>query len=46
MVFIGDALYVGGNDYAVKLAGVESISTSGPEETKSLLRGIINSSQP
>ncbi len=46
MVFIGDALYEGGNDYAVKLAGVESISTSGPEETKSLLRGIISSSQP
>ncbi len=46
MVFIGDALYEGGNDYAVKLAGVESILTSGPEETKSLLRGIIRSSQP
>ncbi|MCL4388041.1 HAD-IIB family hydrolase [Candidatus Marsarchaeota archaeon] len=41
MIFIGDALYDGGNDYAVKLAGVESLATSGPEETKSILKSII-----
>ena len=46
MVFIGDALYEGGNDYAVKLAGVESIQTSGPEETKSLLMRIMRTSKP
>ncbi len=45
MLFIGDALYEGGNDYAVKRAGVESIATSGPEETKAILRDISGASE-
>jgi len=32
-VFIGDALYEGGNDHAVKSVGIKCIDTSGPSET-------------
>ncbi len=41
MVFIGDALFPGGNDYAVKKTGVAVMMTSGPEETKKIIRKII-----
>ncbi|MDE1846170.1 MAG: HAD-IIB family hydrolase [Candidatus Micrarchaeota archaeon] len=43
MVFVGDALFPGGNDYPVKQAGVDSISVAGPEETKRIFREIIDS---
>ncbi|MDE1823154.1 MAG: HAD-IIB family hydrolase [Candidatus Micrarchaeota archaeon] len=45
MLFLGDALFEGGNDYPVKRAGVDSISVSGPEETKKILREIIDMSK-
>jgi HAD superfamily hydrolase (TIGR01484 family) len=38
MVFVGDALYEGGNDEPVKRTGVDTISIDGPEDTKKLLR--------
>lgn len=38
MVFIGDALFYGGNDYPVKATGVDCISVKGPEETEALIR--------
>jgi len=38
MIFVGDALYIGGNDYAVKAAGVDCIEVAGPEDTKNLIR--------
>ncbi len=41
MVFIGDALFPGGNDYAVKKTGVQAIPVSGPEETKKIIREIV-----
>jgi HAD superfamily hydrolase (TIGR01484 family) len=41
MIFIGDALFVGGNDYPAKEAGVESISVRGPCETKPVTEAII-----
>jgi phosphomannomutase len=41
MIFIGDALFVGGNDYPAKEAGVESISVRGPSETKPVTEAII-----
>ncbi len=41
ILFIGDALFEGGNDYPVKLVGVDCISVSGPEETKGIIRKII-----
>ena len=41
MVFIGDALFPGGNDYPVKEAGVVSIQVRGPHETKRVTEAII-----
>ncbi|MEK7187382.1 MAG: HAD-IIB family hydrolase [Patescibacteria group bacterium] len=41
MLFIGDAIYPGGNDYAAVEAGVEYIQVSGPEETKKVIRAIV-----
>jgi len=38
MIFVGDALYEGGNDYAVKRTGVETVEVANPSETKVLLR--------
>ena len=41
MIFIGDALFVGGNDYPAKEAGVVSIPVRGPHETKRGIEAII-----
>ena len=41
MLFIGDALFKGGNDYIMKSTGIRCISVSGPQETKKLIRRII-----
>jgi len=41
MLFVGDALFVGGNDYPVKEAGVVSIAVRGPGETKPVTSAII-----
>jgi phosphomannomutase len=41
MIFIGDALFVGGNDYPVEEAGVLSIPVRGPQETKPVTQAII-----
>ena len=41
MIFIGDALLVGGNDYPAVEAGVVSIQVRGPEETKRVIEAII-----
>lgn len=43
MLFIGDALFPGGNDFPVQEAGVECIATSGPEETKNIIAKILSS---
>ncbi|MFA6272919.1 MAG: HAD-IIB family hydrolase [Candidatus Paceibacterota bacterium] len=43
MVFIGDRLSPGGNDYPVVRTGVQTIAVSGPEETKKVIEQIINS---
>jgi hypothetical protein len=40
MIFIGDALFVGGNDYPAEQAGVVSIPVLGPRETKLVIRAI------
>lgn len=39
MLFVGDALFHGGNDYPAKATGVECIQVKGPEETKELVKG-------
>jgi hypothetical protein len=41
MIFIGDALFVGGNDYPAKQAGVISIPVQGPNETRRVIEAII-----
>jgi phosphomannomutase len=41
MIFIGDALFVGGNDYPAEQAGVVSIPVRGPSETKPVTEAII-----
>ena len=41
MVYIGDALFEGGNDYPAEQAGVVSIAVRGPNETKPVIEAII-----
>jgi phosphomannomutase len=41
MIFIGDALFPGGNDYPAKEAGVDSIRVRDPNETKRVIETII-----
>jgi HAD superfamily hydrolase (TIGR01484 family) len=41
MIFIGDALFAGGNDYPAKETGVDSIAVKGPIDTKSVTEAII-----
>ncbi|MEO8886970.1 MAG: HAD-IIB family hydrolase [Mucilaginibacter sp.] len=41
MLFIGDAIFPGGNDYPAKEAGVASICIKDPNETKRVVEGII-----
>jgi phosphomannomutase len=41
MIFIGDALFPGGNDYPAEEAGVISIPVRGPNETKRVTEAII-----
>lgn len=38
MLFVGDALFPGGNDYPVKAVGVDCIEVTGPEDTKRLIQ--------
>jgi HAD superfamily hydrolase (TIGR01484 family) len=40
MIFIGDALFPGGNDYPAQEAGVASIPVGGPGETKLVIKAI------
>lgn len=42
MLFIGDSLFKGGNDYAVRSTGVECIETSGPQETQIIIQTLLN----
>jgi phosphomannomutase len=41
MVYIGDALFAGGNDYPAQQAGVISIPIRNPDETKRVIEAII-----
>ena len=40
MIYIGDALFPGGNDYPAEQAGVTSIPVRGPEDTKRVIEAI------
>jgi hypothetical protein len=41
MLFVGDALFPGGNDYPVKECGVDSIMTRDPDETKRIIETFL-----
>lgn len=41
MLFIGDAIFPGGNDYAVVKTGVDYVPVKGPEETKAVIRYVL-----
>ena len=46
MIFVGDAIFPGGNDYPAKEAGVTSIKVAGPEETKRVIEAIVACLEP
>jgi hypothetical protein len=39
MIFVGDSIFPGGNDYSVFEAGIENIKVSGPDETQKVIKG-------
>jgi HAD superfamily hydrolase (TIGR01484 family) len=41
MIFVGDAIFPGGNDYPAKEAGAESIQVKNPHESKRVIEAII-----
>jgi len=41
MVYIGDALFPGGNDYPAEQAGVVSIPVKGPDDTNLVIKSIL-----
>lgn len=38
IVFVGDALFYGGNDYPAKATGIDCIPIKGPDDTKALIK--------
>jgi HAD superfamily hydrolase (TIGR01484 family) len=42
MLFVGDAIYPGGNDYAVTRTGVDYVQVNGPKQTKKVIRFLIS----
>jgi hypothetical protein len=42
MLFVGDALFRGGNDAAVKRTGIQWVAVRGPEDTKGVISSILN----
>ena len=44
-VFIGDALFPGGNDNAALRTGVDCVAVQGPEETKKIIRSWLKSTR-
>jgi hypothetical protein len=43
MLYVGDALFRGGNDYIMRSTNITCIPVSSPMETKKLIRRIIES---
>ncbi len=41
IIFVGDAIYPGGNDYAVVKTGVDYVKVKDPEETKKIIKKLI-----
>ena len=41
MLFVGDAIFPGGNDYAVVRTGVDYVKVRGPEDTKKIIQALL-----
>lgn len=41
MLFVGDALYPGGNDAAAKKTGIETREVTGPDDTKKIIKELL-----
>lgn len=41
MLFVGDAVFPGGNDYPAKEEGVECVAVQNPDDTKGLIRALL-----
>ena len=41
MLYVGDALFKGGNDYIMRSTGIRCVQVSGPEDTKRLIKRIV-----
>ena len=39
-LFIGDAVFPGGNDYSPSQAGIETVVTTGPEKTLDIIHSL------
>ena len=46
MLFLGDAIYPGGNDDPVREAGMDTVAVRDPQETQSVVSAIITCLQP
>jgi hypothetical protein len=42
MLFVGDAIFPGGNDYAVVRSGVDYMRVKGPKDTKKIIRYLVH----
>ncbi|HWD67822.1 MAG TPA: HAD-IIB family hydrolase [Caulobacteraceae bacterium] len=42
MLFVGDALFEGGNDYPARRTGVSCIQVAGPSETRKVIEAIVD----
>ncbi len=42
MIFIGDALFPGGNDNDVLKTGIKAVAVTGPEDTKKIIKEIVH----
>lgn len=41
MIFIGDAIFPGGNDYPAKLLGLDTVRVRDPRETIAVIEAIV-----
>lgn len=46
MLFIGDALFEGGNDFPVRKTGVDCVQVANPKETLSMIKTLIQYAEP
>ncbi len=46
MIFIGDAIFPGGNDYPAKLLGLDTVRVRDPDETRAVIEAIIACLRP